>query len=350
MGIMYEKSFNDDFFVSLVKKNDKELFGIQHTSRRIYSLNFETNTESLFKDLSFEDDGVFKLFQTAVRVENKVYILPFNSDNLVVLENDDVRIVDFSKLLTNCNNGKFMNAIKLEHYLVLIPYSSDLIVWYDLEKEEMAKTVNIKDLKKEGDLFYSAVITNNTLYLPSMMSDTIIGYNITSDNLFSFSTGLVNDGFTYIAEESDKLYLLAKSKPSLIEYNLLSKNVSEKLEFPDGLKSYGKTYFDPKCTFLVDQYLYCIPGTANMAVRINIETGKIEEISCLEEFLKNNSLDKGRFVFDGGVRDENKLYLQYQNNVFVEFDTREQSVVKHEMMLNTKNAGLEYFLNNILSC
>lgn len=350
MGIMYEKSFNDDFFVSLVKKNDNELLGVQHTSRRLYLINFDTNTESLFKDLFFEDDGIFKLFQTAVCVDNKVYLLPFNGDDFVILENDDIKKFDFSKLLSNCDNGKFMNAVKIEKYLVLIPYSSELIVWFDLEKEEIAKVVNIKELIKEGDLFYSAVIVNDTLYMPSMMSDTIICYNIQSEKLFSFGTGVVDDGYTYIFEQSDKLYLLAKSKPSLIEYNLLSKNVSENLGFPDGLKSYGKTYFDPKCTFLVDQYLYCIPGTANMAVRINIETGNIEEISCLEEFSKNNSLDKGRFVFDGGVRDENILYLQYQNNVFVEFDTREQSMVKYEMMLNTKNAGLEYFLNNILRC
>ena len=220
-------------------------------------------------------------------------------------------------------------------------------MWYDLEKEEISKVVNIKKYKKEGDLFYSAIIVNDTLYLPSMMSDTIISYNIISEKLSSFGTGLANDGYTYIVENLGKLYLLVKSKPSLVEYDLFSKKISENISFPNGLKSYGKTYFDPKCTFLIDSYLYCIPGTANKAVRINIKTGNIEEISCFEEFLQNDSLDNGRFIFDGGVRDENTFYLQYQNNVFVEYDTENQNIVKHIMNLNTRNAGLEYFLNNI---
>ena len=152
MGILYEKSLTDSFFVSLVRNEKNKLFGIQHTSKRIYMIDLEQDEESMYLDIPDEDDGIMKLFQTAIKVNGKYFFIPFNSDNLVIMENDKLRSYNINDIV-KCKNGKYMNAIINGKELILIPYSANKIIKVDIEKEIITKVINIKNFKDENDLF-----------------------------------------------------------------------------------------------------------------------------------------------------------------------------------------------------
>ena len=337
MSIINEKDFADDFFVGLVNKSDKILYGVQHTTNRIYELDLNNDHESFIVEVPGENPNQFKLFQTGINVRDKYYFLPFNGKNIVTVMDDAiVDTLDISSHISPSNIGKYMNAIIDNDYLVLIPYGADMILWFDMDNNVIQKSADISQVKKEGDLFYQAFIFNDSLYIPSMTTNNIVVYDLINERVNSIKMPMEYQGFTNMTCYDKDWYFLLKSKPYFFKYNLTNGEKTEEYYFPDNISVYGTTCFDPKCTFLYNGFLYCFPGTSNMVVSINLSNGKINQIHEFDKYCQASELDHNRFVFDGGCCYKGTIFLYYQNNIVLEYNIEKSQIKEHVMKLHPR--------------
>lgn len=351
MEILYEQDFYDDFFVALVKKEKYRLLGIQHMSKRLYELDLETNRETLYMDLPIVGSNMFKLFQTAVLANDKYYFLPFNSNFLLSMTQDCIiNKINIGESHGKNKYGKYMNATIINDELMIIPYGANKIVWVDLGKDCVNKLVDISDVRMEDDLFYSSALLDNIIYLPSMTSNRVIRYNLVTEEVSFFKVGKNSDSFSFaVAYESSVCFLL-KNRQGLIFFNPNTYEDQECTNFPSNFNYYGESCFDAKSIYRVGRFLYCFPGTANMAVKIDLKLRSIEQMFEFDRYCQNEDIDKNRFIFDGSLFHDNKIILYCQNNIFLVYDLNTLKIEEHKMKLypEPSSVGINYFINRIL--
>lgn len=346
-SIYYESELKDIFLIGITKVAKDKLIGLQYNSNRLYEVDLRENKIEYLQEIPIWETNVFKLFQTSIMHGCKIYFLPFNSSNMAIysINTKSIELIKIQQFQGEYKYGRCMNGFVIEDTLIMIPYGAKKILHFDMRICQVTGECSLDGIINDDDLFYSYTQDyDGKLILPSMTSNTVVFYDIKHKYAISKEIGQKDSGYSGIALLDNDLYLLLKDKPGIIKYNLLNQQSKLIDNMPKGFESVKGSFFDAKNVYCINGRMLCFPGNGNMAIEIDLISEEVNEIKSLTKLCEEKYLATNKFIFDGGVISENKIYLYYQDNSIVEYDIDTRNILMHRLKNNVTRDCIKFLM------
>ncbi len=226
----------------------------------------------------------------ALEIKDKIYVLPGNARNLLVIKDKKIRKIELPYQMTQA--GAFYSYWYNEKYIFLFPLHYPWLVRFDIATEEVScakgvKQFNVRNIEGEwrgggigiygNELVFASPADNHFLFLDM---DTFNARILRSQSKCGFGTqGIVPDG--------DDLWLLPLNGMTITRWNPKTGETREYGDIPPGFKSI-KWPYDLECeerpfgtmAFFKEnekENIIISPNWGNMYLSLDRETGKMEE-------------------------------------------------------------------------
>ncbi len=313
----------------------------------------------------------------ALEIKNKIYVLPGNAQNLLIIKNKKIRRIDFKTKIPQPE--AFCGYWYNEKYIFLLPFQYPLLLRFNIETEELQGVEGIRQfyVRNIGGEWCSGGVGlyGNELVFASpednefvfMDMDTLQARGLSSHSRSNLGTqGIVNDG--------DDLWLLPLNGMTLTCWNPKTGEVREYDDLPGDFKSvrwpeereceerpFGAMAFSRENG---KEKIILSPSWGNMYLTLDRESGKTEQWEPPIPFVsrgKNGyfaTASMGGFIVTyprQGKADcriwyapERKLYeinidTKKYREVEIEFDCQE--LKEHECGFMEESEWLQYCLN-----
>lgn len=313
----------------------------------------------------------------ALAIGDKIYVLPGNAQNLLIIKDKKIRKVDFKTQISQ--PGAFCGCWHSDKYIFLFPLQYPLLLRFNIETEELQGVEGIKQFYVRNiggewrnggvgiygnELVFASPEDNEFIF---MDMDTLQARGLSSHSWSNLGTqGIVNDG--------DNLWLLPLNGMTLTCWNPKTGEVREYDDLPGGFKSvrwpeereceerpFGAMVFSRENG---KENIVISPRWGNMYLTLDRETGKMEPWEPPIPFVsrgKNGyfaTAGMGGFVITyprmGKVdcriwyAPERRLYdvnIDTKEYKEVEIDFDYQDVKEHECGFMEESEWLQYCLN-----
>ncbi|MGN0401760.1 MAG: hypothetical protein ACI4HQ_05810 [Acetatifactor sp.] len=350
MDLIYNESdFADIFLVALTKISDETIIGLQYNSNRIYEMDLTTNRIHFFMEIPIEQEKMFKLYQTAILHDGKIYYLPFNCSAMAIfdIQSSEIKMINLPELST-CDKGRIINGYINGNILTMIPYACGLIIQFDLNIEQIVKVCDIRNKISCDDLFCSFVVKEDgTLILPSMSSNKLLFVNPHKDVINVKELSSKNDCYAGIVMYEDVIWLALKNRFGFLKYDMKIEQCEIIDMPPDEFVFEGGSCFDAKNIFQTDDKMICMPGNANCAIEVNLKSHKAVEIKKLRALCNAVEIDKNRYIFDGNCTDGDIKYLCYQNLGLLEYNLKTEESNMHLFRVDATSDCLKFLIKKM---
>lgn len=228
----------------------------------------------------------------AVEIKGKIYVLPGNAQNLLVIKDKRVRKIDFKTQIAR--QGAFFSYWYNEKYIFLFPNQYPLLLRFNIETEELQGIEGIRDFNvrksmtdgewKTGgiglygkELVFASPEDNEFIF---MNIDTLEARGLCSNSESGLGTqGIVTDG--------DDLWLLPLNGMTITRWNPRTGETREYDDLPPDFKSvrwpdetecrerpFGNMAFSKEGE---NETIVISPNWGNMYLTLDRETGKMEK-------------------------------------------------------------------------
>lgn len=249
-----------------------------------------------FCDLSeYACGGYYSLIY---EIAGKRYACPANAQNILVLGKNGVeKKIELDK--KTGKHGSFVTAWKYDRYLLLIPLMYPAIVRYDTVLNEIKYfdkniEVFIKEIDGQNAIggFY---LYQGVLYIASPVDNLIYKLHVESGEIQVVELPIKSRcGCNCMVEHEGDLWLLPYDGKVIVRWNPYTGEAKEYTGFPEGFVCIHSKYQNeceklPFCmpAFYGD-YMYLSPCSANMYLRLNVNTGEFEKwLPSFEENAEN---------------------------------------------------------------
>lgn len=280
-----EDSWRGEIYAGLVY-TEKNRFTIMQGNRLYVSEPFAYDYKYLCDLSEYVYGGDYNVVH---EFDGKFYVCPQNAQNILVVDNvgNKRKIkLEQSKIKTN----SFAWSIRWEKYLIMLPLKYPAIVGYDTVTGKITYLRDDLDAfvkeKHETVIIGGSGIKNENIYLTSPTDNKIYIFNIESGE-HSVCTIPVEPvcGYRTMIPYKEDFWLLPYSGKQLniVRWNPDTNEAEEYHQFPKGFQCIDPIYAK-RCTerpfgsgAFYGDYLYLTPDYANMYLRLNIETGEMEE-------------------------------------------------------------------------
>lgn len=239
-------------------------------------------------------EGTMQAYICAASYKNKIYIPPYNGDDIEVYDIDKRR---FYKIPLMQSRGKrlrsgykicFENQGKL--YLLGEDYTETLIVdlqnetvqafsdWFDGFKREYGCEAGIYTHK-------SVCIVDDCFWVPMCYDNVLLQYDMRNHEYYFWNVGKKKIQYATINFDGHFFWLTGNQK-IIVRWEKESDSVKEYEAFPEGFKSFSdKLSWDSLfvCGCLLKGSLYYAPMASNMLIRFNVVEEKMECILKIED-------------------------------------------------------------------
>jgi len=313
----------------------------------------------------------------AVEIKGKIYVLPGNAQNLLVIKDRKIRKIEFKEPITHA--GAFFSYWYNERYIFLFPFKYPYLVRFNVETEEVyyvdgINPFNVRNVEGEwraggiglygNELVFASPVDNQFAF---MDIDTFKARGLSSNSKCNLGTqGIVTEG--------DNLWLLPLNGVTITCWNPKTGEVKEYGELPPGFRSlkwpqgfecderpFGTIAFSKEGG---RDNIVISPSWGNMYVSLDRKTGRMEEWKPPLEF--RNRGKNGYFVAGGmggfaitypqmGKADcrvwyapERKLYdinINTKEYREVEIDFDYDELIEHEPGFMEESEWMQYCLN-----
>lgn len=224
----------------------------------------------------------------AVEIKDKIYVLPGNAQNFLVIRNKKIRKIELPNQITKA--GAFWGNWYTEKYIFLLPFQYPCLVRFNIETEELAlvegiNRFNVRNL--EGEWCIGGVCAyGNELALASPADDQVLFLDMDTlkMRIVSSRSGK-GSGTLAMVPEGEKLWLLPLNGMAVIRWNPATGETREYGNLPQGFRSvrwpqnvecrerpFGMAVFSEKSGKMI-----LSPCWGNMYVSLDRETGRMEE-------------------------------------------------------------------------
>lgn len=256
---------------------------------------FSPNNDYHYKfymDLGCEFCGV-KYYMKAVEIGDKIYVLPCNAQNLLIIKNKEIKKVEFEKQISG--RWAFFDCCYDEQYIFMFPQQYPRLIRFDVVTEEIQYIDGIKQFyireKNEKLLMGGRCFTyGNEIVLASPVDDEFLFIDkVTLDVRCVSSHSPYNLGVSGIVPDpyGDELWLMPMNGATIICWNPKTGEIKEYDNLPEGFQSNGyasptEKYERPFGTMLFsregeNENIVISPLSANMYLTLDRETGRMEK-------------------------------------------------------------------------
>ncbi len=229
-------------------------------------------------------------YTRAIENKDKIYVIPRNAQNILVIENKQIRKIEFKTQIMR--QGAFYSYWYNEKYIFLFPYQYPLLLRFDLQTEQLQGVDGIWPFsvrRIDGELCIGGIgVYGNELVFASpegnefifMDMDTLQAKGLCCNSQCNLRTqGIVTDG--------DDLWLLPFRGMTITRWNPKTGDVREYNNLPDGFQSI-KWPYDTLCeerpfgniAFSKDgdkETIVISPLWGNMYLTLDRENGEMKE-------------------------------------------------------------------------
>ena len=316
-------------------------------------------------------------YARAVEIKDKIYVLPGNAQNILVIKNKQIKKIHFKTQIMR--QGAFYSSWYHDKYIFLLPYQYPLLLRFNIQTEELQGIEGIQPFlvrqiageKRIGgvglygnELVFSSPEDNEFIFLDM---DTLLARGLCSNSKSNLGThGIVADG--------DDLWLLPLNGLTITCWNPKTGEIQEYDNLPEGFKSI-KWPYEVECeerpfgniAFSREggkEKIVLSPYWGNMYVTLDRETKEMEKWETPIPFVNrgrngyfNTSGMGGFFVTypQMGKADCRIWYLPERRLYEINIDTKEykevpiefdyQELKEHELGFMEDSEWLQYCLH-----
>lgn len=340
--IYINRLVKDEHFLWVLGGSDS-LYGLFQIDRE--------NEAVHFLGLPIETAGDGRGFADMIKVGQKIYLIPKESRYLVIY---DVVLKQWKRILLEDpleenikysykNDQWFVTAISYEKYIYLFPDFYPTIVRYDVTTEraeylyDCMKLFDGVPFKKDMGLCLRVFVEGDKAFFYAKCYGLLLQFNLKSGEIKILEDFGLNNIFCVFEDDGSNYWFVPrdKSKP-IIKYN---KKERKQIEIQNLIHECVYNQVPFYGTAVLDGYLWLLPGLANMALKIEIDTGIISRaqqfnLKCSGEniwrysFLKKigqelyayDVLDKSLVHYiSPGICERKKYYLKADGTINLDY-------------------------------
>lgn len=259
------------------------------TSNRIYSYDLICRKCSLEYIIDTEDSDGIRLFRTMTIYGENLYVFPFSAENAYKI-NLSTRIIERIGIDTPPENSydqyspkaKFLSSFVFENKIFAVGVTYPAILEYDVNTgnivyhnewlSEMAACFK----NHENVLFRRAEIVKNKLYIPSGRGDAILLYDMSSGEYEVCRIGDGIDGFSSVCYDGKDFWLAPLGTGAIVRWNESDRKCVIYNDFPQDFEKVDHGIND---IIFWNNMLILFPGSSNMFLSVDRDTGKIFELN-----------------------------------------------------------------------
>ena len=225
----------------------------------------------------------------AVEIKEKIYVLPSNAQNILVIKNKKIKKIDFKTQIAQ--RGAFFNYWYNEKYIFLFPNQYPVLLRFNIETEELQgiegiQPFNVRSINGEWQIG-GIGLYGNELVFASPEDNQFIFMDIDTLNARGLcSNSESNIGTQTIVPDGDELWLLPLNGMTITRWNPKTGKVREYDDLPQNFKStkwpyeyecrerpFGNMAFSRKGD---RETIVISPMWGNMYLTLDRENGKME--------------------------------------------------------------------------
>jgi hypothetical protein len=270
-----------------------------------------------------EEVNCENLYWKSINWNSKVFFIPYNAREIAVLDTHTLEIrkihnTEEMKQLENISY-KYSNCFINGNSLIIMPDKIHMIVEVNLMTEKIINTINIEKLKngsKEthfiGDDIY---VKENILYGACWEEPALIEYNLISHNVTKISVQYVNTGFSCMSGVGNKMYMMSQTQEFVV-WNIDNKCIEkiEKVDELDLLKVNMR-----RGTLIEDNVIFLDSGLRKR-IKYNISS---DELDIGDVFDQSNDGNSEEYRLDDVDGDE--IYVYSYSDTYIKYNLKRNS-------------------------
>lgn len=343
---MYE-GIKNPFLIALFK-NRNSIYGVHVYNNEVFRLSLADKELHYCGRIPVFSAWKEKMVHNIFCYQDLYFFIPFqNNTNLLIYDYKKnlwkkVRLkilqeIEKDQQKKEKSPGYFYGSFVYRDQLFLLPFGCRHLIKYNILTGEVSDCVDfgITALKKDIVLFHKfAWIDSSHIALSCLYSNHVVLFNLETNAMEIKTVGSIDYRFSIIIKYEDDFWIVVKNKLVFLKWNPDTGYIEEFKKFPpDCTLANDRHCFDESNIYQYKSFLYCFPAACNMAVKFDLKQGTMVEIQSLANYCQNPKLDREQSTFDGGVRDEEKIYLHYQLGKILEFDLKTECVKEYDQIL-----------------
>ncbi|HAN43953.1 MAG TPA: hypothetical protein DCP97_01040 [Ruminococcaceae bacterium] len=285
--------------------NDGCAWFVSEPNAALCKINLSTRQTEVIAQLDIKSAYEYP-FSDIKKIGDKIYLLPFNSDELYIFDlktkaSNKVSFKNTSRLQS------FDRLIHYKNYLLLKPKTFEAIVKYDINTGECSYYYDC--IKEFADcrifdaepLFSWAVITRGDLLLmASIITNKVLEFNMETGEYKIHTVGSSRLKYFGMAFDGNNYWLTAYGSSAIVKWNYETGSFTEYSTFPQGFAPSASLpanspYINPFVGAVsAGGYTYLFSCHANMNLKINNQT---DEISVFDLNTGHAPLERKNLLF-----------------------------------------------------
>lgn len=323
------------FFLSGMTYYKGSLYGLSFDKNIILKANKNEGTFT-YNGLIPKTTNCLSEYCVIAAVNNKLFFVPFMQDTLLIYdletENCEEICLCLREELKIQNVGHFSNYCIYHDQLFLIPFGYRAIVSYNLITNEV-KHVAFLDhdfpTNSEKQLFTDyEYLDESHLILPTFNTNRIMIFSMFDASFSVIELGDKDYKYCGIKKYNDDFFIVLKNKLMILKCNSKFGIIDKLNNFPLNCKESTAQCFEYKAMCRYQNYLFCFPMMCNMAIKVNLDTGNIEQIEAFNKYCNAKEINTNLCIFDGAFVEGENIYLQYQNNLILHYNIKTDKVIE----------------------
>lgn len=337
-------------------KVGERIYFVSSDMNLVFSINMESDNLDIIGTIPSRSFVENELFGAISILKNKIVLAPYQEPDIWVydLKNGNWTLVP-KKYIQHMGTGGVLQIVNYGQLVFLIGASYPAIIKLDtetLEVQYIEKPFIDKQekVKKVNDAFFRShfVVKNEWLYLASCIDNTVLKFNLQTDDYSWVSIGNYNYRFSGIATDGKNFWLSPRTNETIIKWDGMEK--IKEIQLPDIYKE-KFNYFLGIC---YDGKKILLP---NMLECKSIEINPIDDtINILpEQYMLMKQVNQNEIVsvlYNGELRYIKNNQIIYNRMLSVEREKIEKFCRKKGKELytlgNVYNEGNLYTLNNFI--
>lgn len=246
----------------------------------------------------------------AVKIKDKIYVLPGNAQNLLVIKDKKVKKIDFKTKIVK--PGAFFGYWYNEKYIFIFPNQYPLLLRFNIETEELQgvegiREFHVRNVNGEWQIGGIGVYGNELVFASPENNEFIFMDMDTLKARGLCSNSECNLGTQTIVTDGDELWLLPLNGMTITCWNPKTGKIREYDDLPDNFASTRWPY-ETECSERPfgnlaisreggKENIVISPSWGNMYLTLDRESGRMEEWKPPIEF--KNRGKNGYFVAGG---------------------------------------------------
>lgn len=291
-------------------------------------------------------------FSKVIVHNRKMYFIPYNCNELCVYDVDG-GVWNIIKVTEENDSELFLDAMSYKNRLFLFPFNYEQIIVVNTNSLEIEERISLADIcpsNLNNKMFIKHLQLDDEVILPIFSANTLLRLSCENYQIKKIDLNIGDFEINSITLGENYIYLLSRNSLKVIKVTMNLEFVQE-LKLDKDVNPMGNqyTYFDQSGFEYYEGKLFCFPARWNHTVKIITNENRVELVNELDELAFVNDNSETISKYNHGIVLNNKLYIMNFKNQIVVFDLHAEKYKTISVRNNDPN-GINFrsFLQSII--